>query len=34
VSEDVLRSSPAEVEEAYRRDWRSQIDLRAPGIRV
>ena len=27
VSEDVLRRSPAQVEEAYRGDWRSQIDI-------
>jgi hypothetical protein len=32
VSEDVLRQSPAEVEAAYTRDWRSQLDLGVLGL--
>ena len=31
VSEDVLRRPPAAVEEAYHRDWREQINVRALG---
>jgi hypothetical protein len=34
VAEEVLRRAPGEVEEAYRRDWQSQIDIGVLGLPV